>query len=123
MNEGIKSTTTQGEAVDPASALLGDGFGGTVLESLVRVDKIVRDCEHSLIVAERLKARGRWQDKWDGELTATREKLASTLRKRDWLDGSISIASVALSSPNVKTVATEGVGESIAEAAQPSSQK
>jgi hypothetical protein len=100
MNEGIESTTTQGEAVDPASALLGDGFGGTVLDSLVRVDKIVRDCEHSLLVAERLKARGRWQDKWDGELTSTREKLASTLRERDWLDGTISMASVALSSPN-----------------------
>lgn len=93
-----QASANEGLGLDVGS---GDGFGGTVLEALARLDKTVRDCEHSLLIAERLKARGRWQAKWDGELTATRERLASTLRERDWLDGSISRCASALSSPNV----------------------
>lgn len=102
--ENPTQETQPAAAAGSAPAVVSDAlFGGSVLEELARLDKIVRDCEHSLLIAERLKARGRWQDKWDGELTATREKLASALRERDWLDGAISRASVALSSPNLKS--------------------
>lgn len=84
----------------PQPADDGLGLGGTVLEALAKLSKTINDCEHSLIIAERLKAGGRWKAEWDGELTSTREKLASTLRERDWLEGAISRNSVALSQPN-----------------------
>jgi hypothetical protein len=91
----------------------GLGLGGTVLEALVKLSKTINDCEQSLIVAERLKARGRWKAEWDGELTSTREKLASTLRERDWLEGAISRASVALSQPNTTLSHEEGGKEQL----------
>lgn len=57
----------------------------SILEELVRLDKMARDCEHSLSIAERLKARDRWLPKWDAELITTREKLSKALRDRDCL--------------------------------------
>ena len=75
----------------------GDGFGGSVLEELARLDKIVRDCEYSILLSERMKARRLWQAKWDAELDELRQKLANTLRERDSFDRAIARA---VTSPN-----------------------
>ncbi len=66
-----------------------DSAPGSVLGELARLDKIVRDCEHSIALSDRLKALNRWKPQWDGELATTREKLTATLGERDRLDGSI----------------------------------
>lgn len=91
------------EAPDGGRCAVESLFGGSVLEELARLDKIVRDCEHSLLIAERLKARNRWQTKWDAELVTVREKLANAIRERDWLDGAISRYA---SSPNTQEEVT-----------------
>lgn len=97
----MNATPAQETSDQRGASLVGTsgGFGGSVIEELMRLDKIVRECEHSLVIAERLKARARWQAKWDAELAETREKLANTLRERDWLDGVIARYA---SSPNAK---------------------
>ena len=69
---------------------IGSPGGGSVIEEFARLDKIVRDCEASILIAERLKARGRWRVEWDSELSGLRDKLTSALRDRDWLDAELS---------------------------------
>ncbi len=61
----------------------------STLERLVQLDKTIRDCEHSLLVAERLKERGRWKAQYDAELEQTRAKLADAHRERNWFDAAI----------------------------------
>lgn len=59
------------------------------LERLAQLDKTIRDCEHSLTVADRLKAQGRWKAQWDAELLEVRPRLKTALRERDWIDSAI----------------------------------
>jgi hypothetical protein len=63
-----------------------------VIEEYMRLDKIIRDTEDSITIAERLKRRGRWNAKWNDELSDLRAKLAATIRERDFLDGALSRA-------------------------------
>jgi citrate lyase beta subunit len=71
-----------------------------ILKELSCLDKIIRDCEDSVLLAERLKARNRWKEKWDDELTALREKWVNALRERDWLDGAMSRHIISKTSEN-----------------------
>lgn len=61
----------------------------SVIGEFMRLDTVIRDCEHALRIAERLKARNRWQARWDAELAEVREKLEKAIRARDWLDAAI----------------------------------
>lgn len=42
----------------PQLVATGDSFGGTLIGELMRLDKIISDCAESILLAERLKARG-----------------------------------------------------------------
>ena len=56
----------------------------TVLDEYMRLDKTIRDCEHALLIAERLKVRGR--PLAESEIEPVRRKLQDTLIERDFLD-------------------------------------
>ncbi len=56
----------------------------TVLDEYVRLDKTICDCEHSLLVAERLKARGHTLP--ENEIDAVRLKLSEAMVERDFID-------------------------------------
>ena len=56
----------------------------TVLDEYVRLDKAILNCEHSLLVAERLKARGHTLP--ENEVDAVRLKLSEAMIKRDFMD-------------------------------------
>ena len=60
----------------------------TVLDEYVRLDKTIRDCEHALLIAERLKVQGR--PLAESETEPVRIKLQETLIERDFLDEWIS---------------------------------
>jgi hypothetical protein len=56
----------------------------TVLDEYVRLDKAIRDLEHALLIAERLKVRGR--PLAESEIEPVRRKLQETLIERNFLD-------------------------------------
>jgi hypothetical protein len=58
----------------------------SVIGEFVRLDKIIRECEESIRIADRLIALDKWQPNWDDELVALRATLAKTLREREWLE-------------------------------------
>lgn len=59
----------------------------SVLDEMVRLDKIVRDLEHALLVLERLRARGRCIPEKDAQ--DVRDRLAGAIRERDWLEAAV----------------------------------
>jgi hypothetical protein len=73
----IKSPTA------PAGATPASG-PETVLDEYMRLDKTIRDCEHALLIAERLKVSGR--PLTESEIEPVRRKLQETLIERDFLD-------------------------------------
>lgn len=81
----------------------------SVMDEYMRLDKIIRDCEETRRIAERLKATGRWQSKWDSELADLDKKLDSTLRERDWLDGALSRYASSQNAKALRSGGTEGV--------------
>lgn len=81
-----KQTTNAGADSSPRCALAT----GSVIGEFAGLDKIIRECEESIRIADRLKAQGRWQAKWDHELISVNATLAHALRERDWLDGALS---------------------------------
>jgi len=80
---------------------LGAAHGSaTVLDEYVRIDKVIRDCENSMLVAERLKARG--HNLPEREVDAVRLKLSEAMVERDFLDEWMRRAK----SPNVPAMAS-----------------
>lgn len=78
----MKNTTTLGlPAIPPLPPATGSE---TFLDEYVRLDKTIRDCEHALLIAERLKVRGR--PLAESEIEPVRRKLQETLIERDFLD-------------------------------------
>lgn len=56
----------------------------TVIDEYVRLDKTIRDCEHALIIAERLNVHGRHVA--ESEIEPVRRKLQEKMIERDFLD-------------------------------------
>jgi len=57
-----------------------------VLQTYARLDAEIRDCDHSILIAERLKAAGLWKALWDDELGSVRESRANAIQRRENLD-------------------------------------
>lgn len=86
----MNDQTTNTEAQPDCAAV-----PGSVIGEYVRLDKIIRDCENSILMADRLIKRGCWQAKWNAELDELRAKLAKTLSERDWLDSALTRAALS----------------------------
>ncbi len=73
----------------PIATLTSPG-AGTVLDEYARLDKIIRDGETSLTIAQRLKSMGRWQSEWDSDLEDLQKRIDQVRKERDWLEGAVS---------------------------------
>lgn len=80
----------------------------TVLDEYVRLDKTIRDCEHALMIAERLNVRP--CQITESEIEAVRTKLKETLIERAFLDELINRRGKSPNDPSSATAAGSGAG-------------
>jgi hypothetical protein len=78
------ANTTGCEIKEARSGSAGARGSETVLDEYIRLDKTIRDCEHALLIAERLNVRGR--PLAESAIEPVRRKLQETLIERDFLD-------------------------------------
>lgn len=83
MDRDMEMPQPPDEPKSEATFAASDG-SETVLDEYMRLDKTIRDCEHALLIAERLNVRGR--PLVESEIEPVRRKLQETLIERDFLD-------------------------------------
>lgn len=86
LQEGICAQHTPNDQAErrAENPLPPETGSATVQDEYVRLDRTIRDCEHSLLIAERLKARG--HNLPESEVDAVRLNLSEAMVERDWMD-------------------------------------